>query len=624
MSVWCQRFLQLPDSELGSFWWDRIGQLAAQESWLSPELVVPLFKHALEKENASWTCNSNLAECYFKMNLISEAISELKLALEKAELRDSTPTPDEQDIMHMRLSLGDFNLCIEQTRQAAEQYLLVSKSKDADLSEKGQVAYVKTALGFDDEDGTREMLQNILSREGGMVRMLKIIARDTTHDFTISKILAVAKGDQDILKGVLAAIEKATVHDDDKAIKRSYKEDSFAADESRGVLLYHRGMTIAYGPYSEAKEPLEEALPFWHQCREQLKAIGGPVASTTRTNATNALAKYYFHSRKMYQGPLEHLEELSKLADENLRFEGSDSVGYLAVLYALSNDMKKARLQLSQRIKVALQILSDNDPENDWWGYSSLFLWLAHYRDFNNSAVALMFMGQPDLMTDALNFEADDINYEDADGKDDIMDLVNKLSKEVLRVVKIKVPKSSQQAQRIEVAKEYVDILLSAKDSRTATTTALALIRNRISEAQEMYISSDKSTYSQYSPLYCDGLEFFGTTCDKVTGFDHDLYQCTYCTDFALCPKCFKQLREGPIQSKKCSPEHEWIKIPPPRSDIYCGLRAKTFRAPVLKPVSGDERVLEISFAEDEVPQVLKVEEWKASLAEEWEISLDD
>jgi tetratricopeptide (TPR) repeat protein len=615
VSEWCQNFLELQDSDLDSLWWDRLGQAATLKG---DEVAMSFFKRALEKEDATWICNYHLATCYAARNRNSEAIFEVKLALERAQSKDLSPTPTEEDMMMLHFALGTYHQANKELQQAAEQYLLVSKSKAKHWAGRAEVDYMIVGLRTDDVEGPKEMLQNLLAEEDGeksVIRMLNIIARNHDHDFAISKILSIAKDTPGLLERVIAAIEKATTPDDDSSTEMSHDTISYASKESCGVLLYHRGMAVAYGLYPEGTGSVEKALTFWYQCREQLHAVGGSVASITRTKATNELAKYYFHSLMMEDGPPEHLEALSTIANEGARIEGGNATGYLAMLHVLRNDKEKARAQLLQRVKVGLQVLSDDDPDNDYFGYSVLFLSLAHYRDLRNSTAAQMFLGQPDLVTDSLHFELDDITDGDEDDKNKIMELANQLSKEISQMVKSEIPDPSQQIRRIQTAKVYVNIFLATSASQ-AQTSALNLLKTRISTLPELHASISVNAWS------CDGTGPSGTYCDREAGLSRDLYQCMYCMTYAFCAACLKGLREGATPSMKCSAEHEWIKFPQQWSDFYCGLKAKNVRVPVVRSLEGDDRVFEAVFAEDGEGEVLTLEEWKAALAKEWDISL--
>ncbi|KAI3393281.1 hypothetical protein diail_4491 [Diaporthe ilicicola] len=627
VSSWCQTFLDLPDSEVDSLWWCRIAQAARDESAVSPEVAMLLFKRALAKDDPSWLCHFNLADCYFETKNISEAVSEVELTLKSMESEGCWPTPKEEDLMSVHFTLGQFHLADENIQQAAEQFLIVSKSSDEDWTEQGRVAYMKAMLKASDSEEAKNMLRDAFATDesaASKVRVLKMIARDPDHNYTISKMFTAASGDHELLKELVASIENATEflassHDQANNV---FEGDRFAETEARGVLLYHRGVTVAYRTGSEDTKSVTNALVFWEECRDQLRTIGGSVASTTRTNATSQLAKYYFQSLLKDQGPEEHLDALSKLADEDSSVEGEDPAGFLAVIHVFRDDREKARARLSRRVKTALDILSDDQPENDFFGHRALFKCLAFYQDFDNAAAALTLMGAPDLVANALRFDAQDVGDEPESDRPRILELLQEMGEDVLHAVKTTVPDSSQQTRRIEVAKEQIEALVAA-DSETIKATAIALQKRRVSALQETQASVMEEALAQYGWL-CNGLGPPGTICDRVADFDHDFFHCIYCASCDFCADCFKKLREQSTPAMQCSAEHVWIKIPRQGSEFYRGCEAKSLRVPVVRSVEGDRNVLEACYDEDQEVQELTLEAWKAGLAKEWDIALEE
>lgn len=117
--------------------------------------------------------------------------------------------------------------------------------------------------------------------------------------------------------------------------------------------------------------------------------------------------------------------------------------------------MRKA--EDDNRIKIALEILSDDQPQNDYLGHRALFKCLAFYQDFNNSAAALMLMGAPDLVTNALEFDNYDILEEDESEVARIMELLKDTGRKVSQAARMNVSDSSHQIRRIEVAKEQIE-----------------------------------------------------------------------------------------------------------------------------------------------------------------------
>lgn len=631
VSSWCQNLLDLPDSEIDSLWWMRIAMAAMDAFTGNEEVVSSLFQRALDKENSSFLCNANLAQCYYNMGRIPEAIVEMELALQKAE-KDPVALAH-QDALWIHEKLAELNLDNKDYERAAKEYAILSESSDPEWAEKGHVGYTQARLESNDVQQARVMLLDFLSKEdnkGSMVHVLKMIARDDRHDFLITKMFNIAKDDPTIWKGLVAAMENATTPappDEDDA-SETLDDGHFAESESRGVLLYHRGMMVAYRHASVGAYSAENALPFWHQCRDQLSTVGGYVASTTRANATKELAKFYFESILSSKSPAEYAEALNKLAEDDFSVEGGYAVGYLAALHSLRGEQEKAKALLSQRMKTALQILSDDQPDNDYYGFIVLFKALASCNDLDNATVAMSFLGESDAVTGALRDQPYEVMVdvrESDQGR--VLELAKELGKQVIKAVIGQVPDPALQAQRVIVAKEHVDALVGAAaaaaaatteettaDSEPARTAAIALLRGRISDLEKV----DLSDY--YRRWSCDGRSPEGTECGRFTDSTTEFYHCIHCANQDFCPSCYKALRAG--TGTNCSASHAWIRIPQERSQFFCSLESKTVRLPKVTSVEGDKRLWEVVFDED-APE-LTLTDWIDGLARAWTITLAD
>ncbi|KAF7368172.1 putative neutral amino acid permease protein [Mycena venus] len=645
VSAWCQSFLGLPDSELNSLWYERLAAAAFSRD-SNPDTVLSLYQCALEKEKPSWLCHRGLGEAYFSQSQTPKAIAQVELALKEAEREGAMPKPERRDIVDLHLLLGRYTYEAGGVQKAAEHYLLGCKSEDEAQARESQLGHLKAVLNFPDMDETMELLKSTLADEKGrMVSILKMIAQDLDHDAIVSKMFTVAKGDLDLLNGIVHAMETATAipvpsedHTADNSITR------FVEGETRGVLLYDRGVAAyTYKVSLKGTEPVSEALRLWRECCDQLSDVGGGNAFFVRQQATEALAKHYFQSMRDGQH-LYHIDALSKL-------ERGDSAGFLGALYALRGEKEQSKAVLVPQIKLALQILSDDIPENDSVGFSAIFRTLLKYLDFENAAVALSLFGQPDLVTEALYFEAKDIMDDEGVDKQQVLHMVTKLAKETVQVAKTEVSDASRQVQRIEAAKAHIDSLIAVPETssqleadvdhdarkseghgegelpNSGTAIALRLLHSRLSALQQTHTPRINTMALQWSSNWaCDGHTPDGKRCEHETNFEREFYHCIYCPNRDFCGDCLKHLRDPKSceEITACSPKHRWLIIPPQGADLYVGFRAESVKVPrKVRAVEGDEMVLEICYAEDGGQEVM-VEEWKEKLAREWGISLEE
>lgn len=648
MSTWCQDFLGLPDSELNSLWYERLAEVSFSQN-SKADTVLSLYRRAVEKENSSWLCHRGLAKTYFGQDRTQEAIVQVELALKEAEREGAMPKPEDKDIVELHLLLGLYAYDAGDVQKAAEHYLLARQSKDPVQARQGQLGYLKAGLGLSDVEATRQLLRSTVAREGEdgtMSSILKMIARDVDHDDIVFKMFTVAKGEPELLKAIVRAMEAATAmptSNDDRTAEM-IGDAIYAEDEARGVLLYDRGIAAyRYKVSPDGTEAVGEALRLWRESYNLLSNVGGRNAFMARLDATTALSQHYF--QEMLDGDhLDHVGALTKLtegADSDVYF--NDAVGFLGTVYALHGDKEQARAVLARRMKQALQILSDDISQNDRMGFLVLQKTLEQYQDFENAAVALSFLGQPDLVTDALRFDPEDVAGSDGVDKERLLDMVTKLAGETIRVARNKAPGFSQQLQRIEAAEAHVSSLMDtagtkpgpeADDDHTdversegqgegdkLTAAAHGLLYTRLSTLQQKYTDG-------INVWSCDGRTPDGKECENTSEFSGDFYHCVYCSNIELCPDCLSRLRRPPDSGAEvtvCSARHRWLRIPPQGGATYVGPRAKSAPVPrEVRPTEGDGSILEICYDDEGGGRKVAVEAWKEALAKEWHISLEE
>ncbi|KAI3323634.1 hypothetical protein HD806DRAFT_497394 [Xylariaceae sp. AK1471] len=640
LSSWCQKFLGLPDSELDSLWYERLAELLASRV-NKPETVLSLYQRALKEENPSWLCHRGMGSIYFREGRQEEAIAQIELALENTERKNSMPKPEAKDIVGLRLLLGSYAFAAGNVQKAADLYLLCTKSEDPEQAGQAQLGYLKARLSFPDEEGTRQYLKSILPAEGvkgTMVGILKMVAQDYDHDSLMLKIFTLVKQDADLFKEIVRAMETATalpMPNEDRAAIETAEGNIYAEKATRGVLLYHQGVAAyTYKVFSNGAEPVGEALRLWSECIDQISGVGGGNVFTARRDATAALARHYFQS--MVDGNhLDHVDKLAKLAAKESDTLRSDAGGFLGAVYALRDEKEQARAALRGRVRQALQILSDDLPHNDGLGFSGISKALQQYQDWTNAAAAFTLLGQPDFVTQALQFEEEDLAPNEGESKEKLWSIVTGLAQETIQAVKVQAPDITQQAQRVEAAKAHVDSLVHAteqnpesyapngtdeaeesKHQDTELNHAHELLRSRIAAID----ISDRKWY-----WTCDGRTPDGKRCEKELDFNREFYQCTFCSNLDFCGDCVTRLRapDSGAEIMACGAKHRWLRIPPHGSDMYVGLGSKTVRLPKeVRPCGDDKGILEICWGEN--PLEVTVEEWKRALAAEWEISLEE
>ncbi|OHE99024.1 hypothetical protein CORC01_05714 [Colletotrichum orchidophilum] len=645
-SKWCQDVLGLSDAELDSLWYER---LAEASSWVGndPDQAISLYQRAIQLENPSWRCYHGLGVTYYNRDQSDRAIEQVELALKEAESEKTMPKPGPQEIVELHLLLGKYNYEAGNMPTAAQHYSLACQSDDTEQSITGQLGLLKANLMSPDAKAATQLLKTMLAQEGGESRMndiLKKIARDSEHDTLASNLFKNTREDPVLLEKMVRAMYSATQKSnplDERNTEPFDLDAQYAEEEARGVLLYDLGLAAyKYGISLDGKDHVGEALRLWAESRDQLANVGGRNAYVARTNASSALANHYFSSQGQGKDE-ENLEALTKLVNDDSNTYDDSLAGLLAVLHASRGENQKAKAVLKSRASQALQILSDEMPENDRYGFYILQQVMKSYRDFKGAFIALSLRGHPDIVTDGMKFAAGDVTEDGVVDKEKVLEILTALAKETVQLARTNVPDSASQLKRIQVAKEHVDSLVLASQanstpeanpsdedkaaisngSESATSVAHRLLQSRISELSNLHTPSINFS-SSYA---CDGRTPDGKRCENEGDFDHDFYHCVYCWDRDFCPDCLPRLRDPTSDLiTVCSANHQWMQSPRQGDEFYAGPSAKSVRVPVsVEPVNGDANILRACYAEHGGEEVL-VEDWKASLAREWEIPLDE
>lgn len=658
LSTWCQGILGLSDSELNSLWYERLAEASSSQD-SKPHVTVSLYQRAIEEKAPSWLCYRGLGTAYYKQGHIPEAMAQMELALKGAEREDATPKPEAKDMIGLYLLLGQYAYEAGDVHSGDKYYSLACESDDVLQVREGQLGRLKVRLSFPSAEEARQLLKSTLAQENGKMEMagaMEMIALDPRHDDLVAKMFAVTKGDPDLLKEIVAAMERAIWNltpGKGRAAGALQGDERFTEDEARGVLLCDRGYAAYMLRVSpDGTEPVNGALRLWKESRDLLANVGGSNALLTRQRATTALASHYFQS--IVDGlQLDHYDALVKLtklanSDPDYNIYHSDSIGFLGAVFVLCGKKESARVVLMKRIRQGLQILSDDILENDKIGFAAIQKTLEHYQDFKNAAVALSLLGQPDLVVDALYFEASDITEVDGEGKQRVLDVVSELAQETIRVSRSQAPDSTLQVQRIEAAIAYVDTLVAAAEVETKAKRntkpeangeskdetpripdleaayAHRLLQSRLSVLQQKHTHNLDSLALAWS-WGCDGRMPDGSGCEKWANFEEDFYHCIYCSNKDFCGDCLARLRdtESGVEMMECSAKHKWLQIPRQGDDMYVSLRAKSVRVPIdVRALNGDDKILKAYYAQDGGGEEITVEEWKERLAREWGISL--
>lgn len=100
------------------------------------------------------------------------------------------------------------------------------------------------------------------------------------------------------------------------------------------------------------------------------------------------------------------------------------------------------------------------------------------------------------------------------------------------------------------------------------------------------------STEGESLPFICDGI------CNRRFPIADNIYICRYCFNVGFCEDCMKLLKNDQIRLNICSPQHEWLYVPPRPPMISCD-KSKII-------IDGN---------------LVDIEDWKNSLRQTWRVS---
>lgn len=632
---WCQGILGLEDSQLNSLWYERLAD-ASRAVEADTQVSREMYEKAAEHENPSWECHRSLAKVYFDLGLFSKAISRLQTILGEHCEGSGSDQLSLEDQQQIHLMLGKYANRAKKYPLATEHYLLACESDDPRLKMAGTLGCLTVRLTSSDNDNvaeTKKLLWRIIGEEGGqdhVVSLLEMIAEDLNHDDLMLNMLAAVSEEHELLGKVMAALQTASdiAQDSTTGISSEVKAIS---PESRAVLLYYLGIAKRrYDTSNEIENREQDILKLWRDSLKQLTGLKGPNVTSARYRVVSMLAKHHFDSllNNTPNAPDQrHIEALQKLRAEQGR--RNDALAFLCVHFSMGPNKDEARALRMKNVKYALDLLSDKIEDNDMMGFGILQRCLGQSGDLEGAAIATSLIGQPDLVTAALQLKTDDVD-DSHHNRPQILDDAAVLATDVVRETKRRVGSASGQLQRIKEAKSYVEHLAGTNDpasvgdciecrvvQSTPRNVALTLFHSRLSELEDQHTPNPKIN----GYWICDGRSRDGTRCRKKLDDKQPFYHCLYCSSRDFCQECFDILHQPTSNAiTVCGINHRWLYMPPHGDEMYVGPAAESVRRPVMKPCKGSPNVQVAVF--DEESQTISKTDWLQGIAEAWRITL--
>jgi hypothetical protein len=173
-------------------------------------------------------------------------------------------------------------------------------------------------------------------------------------------------------------------------------------------------------------------------------------------------------------------------------------------------------------IKIGLDLLSDEDPDNDWQGYLRLAVALMHAGKDTDSLAAWSMIGPNDFR-----------QAEDLDGVDD----------------------GDETMPGIPQAEKHDDSIGLKEPEANGQPSSDPLQDQTVPKLPRTKTQSTSVGPMEYQ---CDGDD-----CSHTWTYSDNIHVCKDCLDVMFADPCLEALRKDALEDKICGPGHEFLHVPP-------------------------------------------------------------
>ncbi|KAJ5683311.1 hypothetical protein N7462_006476 [Penicillium macrosclerotiorum] len=352
--------------------------------------AIEQFKLASNFENDNWVAQWGLADCYAFQKEYDRAIEILEAVKKRIETGEVAESEDARvDLPYISRDLAEWNKEAGHSEQTLAIYegLLRDNPDDCDT-------VLSLMMLFHQNENYPGLLEFLKSRKdsmeesSGMDRWTQAFHAHYNNEEYHEALFALASA-QENFDMVLDSYNVAAT-----AAQKRYSEARNSGNTSEEefsrvcqALLMHNAALLSYKHAGHNVERTEFAIDQWMRVL-QMDEREESYLSHVKTFVCNKLARVCFQEARRdpaTAGPyLEHLNEVAVFKSTGSLgwgYDGAYPTRLLARWHALQGDEQKAKDVLRAHVKLNMDILSDEDPLNDWQGYRGL-------------AMHLMFAGQ--------------------------------------------------------------------------------------------------------------------------------------------------------------------------------------------------------------------------------------
>lgn len=494
-------------------------------------------------DEQGWSAKLGLAGCYEQRQDYISAIDWARDAL--ASIPDNqkdVKSSHWQRISRWKLEIGDVDGGIEASREACK------------LNPEGIAAAVGNLSALEAGGRFQEVLE--------FAESLEKPSSVTAEGSFLTEMLLTFGGDE-ILGNAAKALGRLE-------FVSNAIETSIAVAERKNLSWDVADQRYRFGCFEfKWLQNTDEAMELWELVLEStadtknLDRFSGP-----RRNSADQLSQLYFDraikSEKEGLSSDPWISKLDRLSRQIKGSEGGDNVFsmeatslVLGLWYRLHNKHDKAKVCFTPQVLEAIDVLTDDDPGNDIWGYMKLASVLLMAGDKVNASPAFAFTTTGiDIQKDARQAMQRKIAMravKESPAED-------KECKEVTLGVEMN---SSIIGARPDDAMAITDTIAAPALMVEITTRPLNQIPNNADDnspvpSNDTEIEESKpDDPTQFTLWRCDG------NCKRKEEAWTAFYLCEFCWDIAFCDQCVELVRTDRLPFRTCSSSHSFYQIWP-------------------------------------------------------------
>ena len=539
-----------------SLWYQRVGD--TYSCYDETEHSIEVFLKAKELPNDSWKVSESLANAYAANEKLDLALQEIESVLSHLRGKEERTADETNDLVRNLIQAAQWQVG----------------------NTTGSIEKLREAIGLDDNNyhSHYELLKVFIQtgQESEALKLLKDMNTNSAKDGNITQLEAMLVGfpqwddplicfekvfyvvrEQDMFHTVLKIMEKALT---------SARETKAKANLSD--LLLCQGVALAR--YSSEEKRHEAALKHWTE--SYLLGFECGQEYTARSAARYAFNVYFSETRSDRDAARESetmlVERVEKLASSTSSPYYAPGLRLrLGSYYSMLGRQEAAQKLLVNDMRNGMDLLADEDPENDWMGYSAIADILMHTGDDLNALSAWSLYGPSERRKeyDAKGTNEDteaEIKTTEADGEAQDTGEVGE--------GEIKTTDADEEGEHPRENREAKE---AQEDGEARGTNGDAGPNGAKENGETSHTeeSAELPTQSEASPSKLksssdeDAVDFFISCdgqCNKSLTWASHLWKCKVCDDVDFEDECLEKLKLGQLTRYVCSPDHEWLYVP--------------------------------------------------------------